>query len=322
MRILFVAGGNTPTAVVDNQAASLQKQGIEVDLFLIKGEGVSGYLKNVFILRNYLKQHSHDLIHAHFSYSGIVVSLASRLPLVVSLMGSDVYTGFFWKLIIKIFHSLCWDAVIVKSKKMAEEIKLPNSHLIPNGVDFEKFRIIDEQEAKNKVGFNHQQHILFIASKPENEVKNLSLAQKAVEQLNQQSVKFCVLSKISNELIPYYLCAADMLLLTSHWEGSPNVIKEAMACNCPIVATDVGDVKEMIQNTKGCFIASFEPEDVAEKIKQALSLGKRTNGRKKIQHLNEKVIAEKIIDIYRMVLSRKSIPPLRKGHFDNRHYPK
>ncbi len=91
-------------------------------------------------------------------------------------------------------------------------------------------------------------------------------------------------------------------MLTSYNEGSPNVIKEAMACNMPIVSTNVGDVKEVVGKTKGCYITSFEPEDVAEKIKLALEFGKRTIGRDDIKHLESSVIAKKIINVYKSVL--------------------
>ena len=94
------------------------------------------------------------------------------------------------------------------------------------------------------------------------------------------------------------------MLLTSLWEGSPNVIKEAMACNCPIVSTDVGDVKKIIKNTQGCFITSFDPRDVSIGITKALRFGKKTNGREHIKHLDDKIIAKKIINLYQTVLKK------------------
>ena len=75
-----------------------------------------------------------------------------------------------------------------------------------------------------------------------------------------------------------------------------------MACNCPIVSTDVGDVKEVIGNTDGCYICSYDPGDVADKIKKALDFGQRTDGREKIKHLDKKIIAQEIIGVYNKVL--------------------
>ena len=105
--------------------------------------------------------------------------------------------------------------------------------------------------------------------------------------------------------MPVYLNAADVLLLTSKWEGSPNILKEAMACNCPIVSTDVGDVKWLLGDLEGHYLSSFDAVDFSKKIKQAFIFGKRTCGRKRIYELglDSENIADRIITIYNMVIS-------------------
>ncbi len=97
-----------------------------------------------------------------------------------------------------------------------------------------------------------------------------------------------------------YLNATDVLLLTSKWEGSPNVIKEAMACNCPIVSTNVGDVKWLLDGVEGCFITTNDPRDVADKINKALNFKSKTKGRDKLFRLgfDSEHIAKKIIKVY------------------------
>ena len=127
--------------------------------------------------------------------------------------------------------------------------------------------------------------------------KNYLFGIKKLEPIDIKEIK-----NRSREEVNLLMNGAELLLLTSFSEGSPNVIKEAMACNCPIVATDVGDIADVIKNTPGCYLTSFDPADVAEKIKQALAFGKRTNGRKKIRHLDNKIIAEKIVEVYKKVL--------------------
>jgi glycosyltransferase involved in cell wall biosynthesis len=129
--------------------------------------------------------------------------------------------------------------------------------------------------------------IIFI-SNPNRPEKNFNLAREAVKMMNKSDVELMPVYNVPNEEICYYLNAADILLLTSKWEGSVNVIKEAMACNSPIVVTDVGDVCWVIGNTQGCFISTFEPEDVADKTKLALQFSKkmgRTKGRERIIEL-------------------------------------
>ena len=80
----------------------------------------------------------------------------------------------------------------------------------------------------------------------------------------------------NKDLIPYYMNSADCILFTSIQEGSPNVIKEALACNIPIVSTNVGDVKERLETIDGCFVIDdYDAKNLAE------ALLKNFNKRKK-----------------------------------------
>jgi glycosyltransferase involved in cell wall biosynthesis len=264
MKVLFVSSGNSLSGIspiVKNQGDSLKENGIEIEYFTIIGKGVTGYLRNIIKLRRFLKGRSFDIVHAHYSLSGYVASLSGARPLVVSLMGSDVWKGMLGKGIMKLFNRFFWDMLIVKSESMKKKIDTKNSHVIPNGVNFDVFQPIDKENAKKKVGFNYNKHIIFVAN-PERREKNYQLAFKAFKLLNDPDVELNVVSGVGYKDIPYYYYAADVLLLNSLWEGSPNVVKEAMACNLPIVLTDVGDVKEVIGDTEGCHVTSFDPNDV------------------------------------------------------------
>jgi glycosyltransferase involved in cell wall biosynthesis len=181
--------------------------------------------------------------------------------------------------------------------------KIKNSIVIPNGVNFQMFKPVEKKKALQKAGFeNKKKKIIFVAENINSKVKNFKLAEQAVKLLNNPDVHLHTVSGCEQEDLVYYYNAADLLLLTSHSEGSPNVIKEAMACNCPIVSTDVGDVRELIGDTKGCYITSFEPEDISKKIILALDFGKRTSKRDHIKHLDNQLIAQKIIHFYKEII--------------------
>ena len=92
--------------------------------------------------------------------------------------------------------------------------------------------------------------------------------------------------KLYHQKLVYYYNAADMLLMTSLSEGSPNVIKEAMACNCPIVSTKVGDVEEIVANTKNCYLSDWDPENISKLILKIYDNRDRTNGRNNILNLD------------------------------------
>ena len=98
--------------------------------------------------------------------------------------------------------------------------------------------------------------------------------------------------------------ACNVLLVTSFNESGPLVVKEAMACNLSIVSTKVGDVQEVISDTEGCYLVSYKPKDVAEKIKMALDFGKRTNSREKIKNYEITLIAERIKNIYYKIINK------------------
>jgi glycosyltransferase involved in cell wall biosynthesis len=309
MKILFVCSGNKNrgiNVIVKNQGTSLIKKGINVEYYLIIGKGLLGYFINIFKLKKFLKKHSFDVVHAHYSLSGFVAAFSKKFPLVVSLMGSDAYSMFPFNKFIWLFHKFFWDATIVKCLTMKMHIGLNDCFIVPNGVDLERFKQISALTAKKNLNLNvNKKYILFLAN-PKRKEKNYSLAKLAFNMLSQNNVELLTVSDITNEMVPVYMNAVDVLLLTSKWEGSVNVIKEAMACNLPIVSTDVGDIKWVIGNIEGCYISSFDPKDVADKIMMALTFSKRTNGRNRIIELglDSNTIAERLISIYEQVVKK------------------
>ncbi len=307
MNVLFVYrgyGSKLMNAVVDNQARAIAAHP-DVRLFTcpIAGGG-KNYLKYPGKIRKMVKKHKIDIIHAHYSLSGFVASLAfSGKAVVCSLMGSDVWDKTVSRPFIPFFRRFMWKMTIVKSVQMQEACR--GSVMVPNGVDMENFRPFDKSLCFDRSGFDPKdKNILFVAKVADMPVKNIALAQTAVQLLTENykiNAKLQVLENISFPDLPYYYNAADLLLLTSRTEGSPNVVKEALACNCPVVSTDVGDVKELIGEIEGCYITSNEAEDVAEKIKLSLEYKGTINTREKITHLDNKIIAEKIVKLYKDV---------------------
>ncbi|ARV06771.1 hypothetical protein BTO04_08770 [Polaribacter sp. SA4-10] len=308
MKVLFVSSGNSANGIspiILNQGASLQNQGVSVTYFTIKGKGIRGYLKAIPKLQKFIKDNKFDIIHAHYSLSAFVATLSGAKPLVVSLMGSDVKSKKYFKLFIKLFNKFSWAKIIVKSEDMKLSLGIKEVEIIPNGVDFDRFLPIDGKISLIETGWDTtKKHVLFAAN-PERYVKNFKLAKDAFDLLNRSDIDLHFLNEVPNVQLPFYFNAADVVLLTSLWEGSPNVIKEAMACNRPIVSTDVGDINNLIGKTEGCYISSFDPKDIMIKIKKAVNHKLDTKGREDVKHLKSNEISQKIINLYLNVIEKK-----------------
>lgn len=310
MKILFVSSANKGniSPIVSSQGRSIEKQGVTVSYFGIQGKGFKGYLSNIPRLQKKIKELNPDLIHAHYSLSGFVAALCmSNKPVIISLMGSDIQAEFIFKYAIKLFSQLIWSAVIVKSPRMKSTIGLPNAHVIPNGVDLKLFKPLPNADFKNKIEFDEQNiNILFLAD-PSRVEKNYTLANNAMKFVKTKNAKLNVRYNLPHSDIPKVINASDIILMTSKWEGSPNVIKEAMACNRPIVSTDVGDVKWLLGNEEGHFLSSFVPQEVASKLDQACKFyykSGQTSGSKRLidLQLDSQTIAKKLVAIYNDLL--------------------
>ena len=290
LTVLFVAKQGKRTdfkPVVQNQLDALAQEcsGINFERFPIPGKGVLSYLKAIVPLRKMVREVKPDVIHAHYSFSGFLASLvAPWTPVVVSLMGSDVEAKSIFRLIIKVFVKYFWSATIVKSESLKQKLNIANVIVLPNGVDINRFKPLDQATCKEHLGWEkNKKQILFLAdiNRP---VKNFALAKAAYELLDDDNVELKAAYNIDTSLVPVYINAAGVVIMTSLWEGSPNTVKEALACNRPVVSTNVGDVALLLKDVQGCFIAENEPVDFAQKIKQALSYS-QSNGREKIKKL-------------------------------------
>ena len=310
MKVLFVCSGNRnngPSEVVLNQYNSLVDTGLEMDLYTIKGRGMLGYLKNIAPLRKRIKTKDYDIIHAHYSLSGIIAGLASANPLVVSLMGSDAHLSGLLKKLTLYFNRKFWNTTILKSIEMNNHLNLYSYIVMPNGVDTERFKPMDKKESKKRLNFSKEEKIVVFVANPSREEKNYKLAEDSVALTKTKNVKLIPVFNIPNNKIPIYLNAADVLILTSKYEGSVNVVKEAMACNTPIVSTDVGDVKKNIEGLINCQLSESSSKQFAQKIDIVLGNSNRSNGREQIfkRQLDSVSVAKQLIETYERQLCRE-----------------
>lgn len=298
MRVLIVCSYNAGriTPYIQQQVESVRNYGIIPEYFLIEKKGFHGYLQYVPGFIRKIKKFNPDLIHAHYGLSGLLANLQRKVPVITTFHGSDINNPKVRQLS-KIAMVLSAHPVFVSSN-LANLASAKNNYTILScGIDLNTFFPMDKTEARKRSGFDVRDKIVLFAGSFSNKVKNYPLAKQAVKHLDQ-SIILLELKGYTQSEVNLLLNACDAALLTSFSEGSPNFIKEAMACNCPIVATDVGDIKEITGGIPGTCICNFSAREISEKLAGVLSSDARTNGREKILHLDMDLTARKLIEIY------------------------
>jgi teichuronic acid biosynthesis glycosyltransferase TuaC len=314
MKVLHICSGNfeksfeVSRVFVNELIDSLDKHEVDSDIFLIKGKGYWGYFISIIQLWGKLLRGKYDLIHAYYGLSGFVACMSINIPVIVSFLGSDVNNKK-ERRISRIAYKLSSYSIFVE-KRLSERIKAKKSFsIIPFGVDINEFKPSGKTEARKILGFPESDKIIMFSSSFTRREKNYPLAANAIE-LTGMDVRVIELNKnYSKAEMSLLYNAADIFLMTSLNEGSPQTIKEAMSCNCPIVSTDVGDVKKVTGEMNGCYISQCEPNDVAQKIKSAFEFSNfhgRTNGRERIKELrlDKENIAESVVSVYKEVLGK------------------
>lgn len=314
MNVLFVSSGNSKAfdiaPFIKVQGESLREKKIDVEYFKITGRGFSGYLSNVKILKELLKSNDFDIIHAHFTLSAWVVVLAMpKAPIVLSLMGDDargrvrklvknrMYINFFTfsTMLIQPFVK----KIISKSPNIEKFVwQKKKSYLLPNGVDVQKFYPTERNFRKELGLMDDKKYVLFLGN-TQDPTKNFQLLNATREKLALHGIDIVAPYPIPHQQVFKYLNSVNVLVMCSLEEGSPNVVKEGMACNCKGVFTDVGDVRYLVDKTPGYAITDFDATDLAQKILEVMDMS-NCDGRQRLLDLKLDLptVADKLKNIY------------------------
>lgn len=243
----------------------------------------------------------YDLIHANNGKTAPFALAQHKRPIVLSLWGSDL-SGKYGQ-VTKLCAKLC-DEVIVMSEEMNDELDR-EAHVIPHGINMDTFEPMPKESAQEALGWDHDsKHVLF-PYYPGRDVKNYPLAEQIVAQVRPElsaKIELHAIYNIDHDQMPVYMSASDALLLTSKREGFPNSVKEAMACNLPIVSTDVGGLRDRLSKVSNSYVGTSEAE-LVEYLTRVLQSGQRSDGRQHAADLSLKQMADNIISVYEKALS-------------------
>lgn len=323
MKILIVASYNKNRFVpfVIEQAEALLQAGCEIEWFGVQGKGISGYLKAIPKLRAKIRACKPDIIHAHYGLSSLLVNLATRrIPVVSTYHGSDINLSKIRPLSKMAMRLSAWNIFV--SRRTMDLVGANEGNkcsLIPCGINLPlpweelKTQLVEQQTLNQWVEGvleNGKRHVLF-AGAFDNAVKNAELAFEGIRELENKGIRDVQLIELkgySRSQVTALMYNCDAFLMTSKTEGSPQVIKEAMACGCQIVSVDVGDVAERTRGVEGCYVVKELGEErgreIATALEKAFAFEGKTKGREKIiaDGLTNELVAKRIIRIYEDII--------------------
>lgn len=284
-----------------------------------------------------------DLIHVHNAipdaFAGTVAGRILRKPVVVTCHGSDINI---WaspecprsrSLVIKGLTNA--DRVIAVSTALKQKIKElgireDKIRVIGNGYNPAIFFPRDPLECRKKLGIPLDK-MIYVSVGMLKPVKGFASLIDAYGKLKRSGIDFAAyiigegedrvkleaqikMNRLDNavflagafphEQIPYWMSAADYIVVSSVNEGWPCVVVESIACGTPVLATPVGGIPEIITPECGFLSAGIESDALADMILKSISLEYlRSRIVRFAKHFTWETIVEQISDVYEEVLA-------------------
>lgn len=310
MRVLNLVT-NKQSRFFEQQVEMLTSNGIECTTLSVPGDRDYGggqtagrsFVDYVRFCRPAIRKSAgdYDLVHANYGLTAPPAVLQPNIPSVLSLWGSDLMGEYGW------VSKLCArfaDEVVVMSDEMAAELNR-DCHVIPHGVDLDRFQPSPGADARAELGWRCDAHHVLFPYPPERGVKNHPRAERIVDHARARLESHVVLHTVTgvpHEEMSTYMNAADALLMTSKREGSPNAVKEAMACNLPVVTTDVGDVRERLADVSPSTISDRDTE-LTDGLVDILERGIPSNGREAAREVSVLNTSARLRAVYQSAIA-------------------
>ena len=286
---------------VRDQVDEVRRRGVEVDVFEF-ARGRDEYLPATRRLRALLRRQRFDLVHAHYGLAGWVAQLAGASPLVVTFHGTDVRHH----LVGHLSRRLAWRADLVAGVSRAlfepEDGRpglpaVPGSAVLPCGPDLRRFEPLPRAEARRRLGLDPDGAHLFFPANPARPEKRHDRAAAVAAACEADLLSG---GSIEPERMPLWINAANAVLVTSDYEGFGMAAVEALACEVPVLSTDVGIAPYALGGIDGCLCAPFDVDGWAALARQHLAVpDPRVAGAARAATLSASGMAERVIEAYR-----------------------
>jgi teichuronic acid biosynthesis glycosyltransferase TuaC len=258
-----------------------------------------------------------DIVHAHWgsllAFATALVSLGGP-PLVITYRGSDINPvpsePWLYGLIRVVCSQLAVlraSALICVSAELRERLWSRRGlvRIIPDGIDVSIFKPLDKLECRRILNWPLDERVVFFYEGGRPAVKRRDLAETSLNEA-RKLLGPCRLEVLGTDVphdrVPVLLNASDCLLMTSDFEGSPNIVRETLACNIPIVSVDVGDVRRWIDGLEGTRIVSRDPAEIGRALAEIITYGIRPGAELKIRQCSSESSKNAVLETYHQVL--------------------
>lgn len=326
MRVLVFTNMYPSTAMpfygsfVRDEAEALRNAGVSVDVYFVDGRShKANYARMPFGFFARVRRTRYDVIHVHHSFCGLVATMQRRVPVVWTFhegeISGDTKDALREQPIKRIAYSKRMkrhvagrvDAVVVVAEHLREPLGRPDALWMPSGIDWRLFAPMDSGEARSRLALAEGHRYVLFPAAPARVEKRYDLARRAVERLHERwpdtrDVRLIALDNVPHERVPLFMNASEVVLMTSAFEASPVTIREALACNVPVVSTDVGDARVVMQDIAGCRIVEPDADRIAETLRTALAAPRRVNARERMRAYSLETVAQALIALYGRVI--------------------
>jgi len=301
---------------VKDEVDALRRAGVDIDVYFVNGRADKReYARMPFGFFARIHRTRYDVVHVHHSFCGLVATRQQKVPVVWTFHEGEIMGGtedalreqpikhVAYSKRMKQFVARRVDALVVVAEHLRAPLGRPDALCLPAGIDINLFAPMETEAAQRKLGLDAGKRYVLFPSVPTRVEKRYELAQRAVEMLRERwpemrDVQLIALNNVPHEDVPFYMNASELVLMTSAFEASPVVIREALACNVPVLSTDVGDARVMLGGIPGCAIVPPDPGAIAAALAAALRSPRRVSAREAMKRYSLENTASQLVALY------------------------
>jgi glycosyltransferase involved in cell wall biosynthesis len=277
-------------------------EGLDVELFTF-GIGTREYLRAAVEARRRYRGQSFDVVHAHYGLCGWTALPITGAPHVVTFHGTDLAHRWVGPLSRTLARLIALPAPV--SASLARD-GLPQHGedlaVLPCGVNLDRFHRIDRREARTALGLDPDARYLLFPSDPARPEKRFDRARAVADQAGVELLRY---ERRPPEEVPLMINAANAVLVTSAREGFGLAPLEALACDVPVLATDVGIARLALEGVPGTLCAPFDAARWGAALAPHVAAADpRVDGRARAALFDRNRLASRVFRAYQDVVAR------------------